>query len=67
MKTNTDISSFLENGGKIKKGRVKRAKGAEQVVYYSVGPLPAVKKKEISIPIHFSKGLHEWERVQNEP
>lgn len=40
----TDISSFLANGGKIKKGKTVRAVGCD--IYYSLpGGIPAVKSE----------------------
>jgi hypothetical protein len=65
MKQNTDLTKFFATGGEIKRGKVKRAKGSEQVIYYSVGPLPAIKNKPLEYPRHFSLKKHEWETEES--
>jgi ABC-type uncharacterized transport system YnjBCD substrate-binding protein len=64
-KQNTDISEFLQSGGKIKKCPARRAKGSDDILYYSVGGLPTIKKKP-SLPKHYSKKSPEWIEVEIE-
>ena len=59
--SNTDLNDWRKSGGKIKYGKTKRAKGSEDILYYSLPPdiAPIVKKKSL-IPSHFGRSNPEW-------
>lgn len=61
MKKNTDINEWRKAGGTVKFGKTKRAKGSENILWYSLPPnLPAITEVKNQIPSHFGRGAPHW-------